>query len=165
MKAPVVPAMARGGDAASDEASIDDKPNDRSIDIGEAGMADAEAALEAMMSFRLAEEALERDDIAAAEEHANKAVAGDPSQLDYVALLAWIRALRGAAIDEAIRTMSRVLIEDPSNESALFYRGKLLVRTNRLPEALNDFNELLSANPNHLDAQNEARQLKAKMPS
>ena len=40
--------------------------------------------------------------------------------------------------------MSKVLIDDPSNERALFYRAKLLVMTNRLPEAFNDFNELLS---------------------
>lgn len=157
-----------GPESSSKEMEIElaDEPKNRSIEIGEAGLADAEAALEAMTSFRLAEEALQRNDISVAEEYANKAVVGDPTQPDYVVLLAWIRALRGLprAIDEAIRTMSRVLIEDPSNESALFYRGKLLVRTNRLPEALNDFSELLSANPDHREAQNEARQLKAKMP-
>lgn len=137
------------------------------IEIGEGGLADAEAALEAMQSFRLAEGALQRNDTVAAEEHARKAVAGDPNQPDYVTLLAWIRSLVNTpkALEEAIRTMSKVLIEDPSNERALFYRGKLLIRTNRLPEALHDFNELLSANPHHREAQNEARQLKAKLPS
>ena len=136
------------------------------IEIGDAGMEDAELALEAMTSFRLAEAALQRNDLASAEEHASKAVDGDPTHADYVVLLAWIRALSGGPqkIAEAIRTMSRVLIEDPSHEQALFYRAKLLVRTNRLPEALNDFNELLSANPNHREAQSEARQLKAKLP-
>ena len=120
-----------------------------------------------MSSIRLAEGALQRNDVVTAEEHAKKAVAGDPTQADYVTLLAWIRSLGGARqpMEEAIRTMSRVLIEDPSNEKALFYRGKLLVRTNRLPEALNDFNELLSANPHHREAQNEVRQLKTKVPA
>lgn len=128
---------------------------------------EAEAALEAMASFRLAETALQRNDAAAAEEHAMKAIAGDPTCGDYIALLAWIRALGAAPqpIEEAIRTMSKVLIEDPSNERALFYRGKLLVRTNRLPEALHDFSELLSSNPNHREAQLEVRQLKAKLPA
>jgi Flp pilus assembly protein TadD len=136
------------------------------IEIGDEGLADAEAALEAMSSFRLAEGALQRNDIAAAEEHARRAVAGDPTQADYITLLAWVRAQSGAhqPTEEAIRTMSKVLIEDPSNEKALFYRGKLLVRTNRLPEALNDFNELLSANPHHREAQAEVRELKAKVP-
>jgi tetratricopeptide (TPR) repeat protein len=137
------------------------------IEIGEGGIADAEAALEAMQSFRLAEGALQRNDMVAAEEHAKKAVAGDPNQPDYLTLLAWIKSLVNTpkALEEAIRTMSKVLIEDPSNERALFYRGKLLIRTNRLPEALHDFNELLSANPHHREAQNEARQLKSKLPS
>lgn len=142
------------------------QPTSRAVEIGDDGLADAEAALEAMSSFRLAEGALQRNDIAAAEEHARRAVGGDPTQPDYLTLLAWIRSLAGApqVIDEAIRTMSKVLIEDPSNEKALFYRGKLLVRTNRLPEALNDFNELLSSNPNHREAQAEVRVLKAKLP-
>lgn len=136
------------------------------IEIGDDGLSEAEAALEAMSSFRLAEGAVQRNDLKAAEEHAKKAVAGDPTQPDYVSLLAWIRAQTSPqTIDEAIRTMSKVLIEDPSNERALFYRGKLLVKTNRFPEALNDFNELLSSNPNHREAQNEVRQLKTKVPS
>lgn len=137
------------------------------IEIGDEGLADAEAALEAMSSFRLAEGALQRNDLAAAEEHVKKAIAADPTQADYMTLHAWIRALggTGVAVEEAIRTMSKVLIEDPSNEKALFYRGKLLVQTNRLLEALNDFNELLSANPHHREAQSEVRQLKGKLPN
>ncbi len=137
------------------------------IEIGDAGIADAEEALEAMTSFRLAEGALERNDRAAAEEHAKKAVAGDPSQPDYIALLAWIRSLGGApgVVEDSIRTISKVLIEDPSNEKALLYRGKLLVQTNRLHEAMNDFNELLSANPHHREAQAAAQELKAKLPT
>jgi hypothetical protein len=153
--------------AESAEAGESAEPEGGSaVEIGEAGLADAEAALEAMTSFRLAEGALQRNDRAAAEEHAKKAVAGDPTQPDYIALLAWIRSLGGEPqlVDEAIRTMSKVLIEDPSNEKALFYRAKLLVKTNRLPEALNDFNELLAANPNHREAQNEARLLKERLP-
>ena len=136
------------------------------IEIGDDGLADAEAALEAMSSYRLAEGALQRNDLSAAEDHAQRAVSADPTQADYVSLLAWIRALGGApqSKEEAIRTMSRILIEDPSNEKALFYRGKLLVQTNRLHEALNDFNELLSANPHHREAEDEARQLKGRVP-
>lgn len=123
------------------------------------------AKLEAMSSFRLAEGALQRNDLIAAEDHAMKAFERDPTQSDYVTLLAWIRSLGGAPqpMEEAIRTMSKVLLDDPANERALFYRGRLLVRTNRLPDALNDFNELLSANPHHREAQNELRQLKAKL--
>jgi hypothetical protein len=152
---------------SAEPANESDEPEGGSaVEVGEAGLADAEAALEAMTSFRLAEGALQRNDRVAAEEHAKKAVAGDPTQPDYIALLAWIRSLGGEPqlVDEAIRTMSKILIEDPSNEKALFYRAKLLVKTNRLPEALNDFNELLAANPNHREAQNEARLLRERLP-
>jgi cytochrome c-type biogenesis protein CcmH/NrfG len=126
---------------------------------------DPASGIDAASSFRLAESALQRNDFVAAEQHASKALAGDPTQPDYMALFAWIRTLGGAPTDEAIRTMSKVLIEDPSNEKALFYRGKLLVKKNRLPEALNDFTELLSANPNHQEAQAEVRELQTKLPS
>jgi tetratricopeptide (TPR) repeat protein len=140
-------------------------PNNGAIEIGDDGLADAEAALEAMQSFRMAEAALQRNDVANALRLAQKAVEGDPSQADYVTLLAWISALGGhpASIEDAIATMTRVLGDDPSSEKALLYRGKLLVRTNRLQEALADFNELLRSNPQHREAQAELRQLKTRM--
>ncbi|HVH47022.1 MAG TPA: hypothetical protein VM925_31980 [Labilithrix sp.] len=131
------------------------------------GVAPAPAYEDADVSFRHAEEALARNDLAAAEEHAKRAVERDPMQPAHVILLAWVRALGGAprAPEDAIRTLSKLLIEDPSNEKALFYRAKILVRTNRLPEALNDFNELIAANPDHREAQLEVDQLKAKLQS
>jgi hypothetical protein len=135
------------------------------IDLGgDEGLADAEAALEAMQSFRLAEAALQRNDLAGAQKLAQQAVDGDPMQPDYLTLLAWIRALGNdpALVEEAIATMTEVLGEDPSSERALLYRGKLFARTNRPSEALADFNELLSSNPQHRDALAEVRQLKSK---
>jgi hypothetical protein len=148
-------------EAAEEDISFDDAG---SIDFGD-GMEDAEAALEAMQNFRLAEAALQRNDIANAEQLAQKAVDGDPTQADYVTLLAWVKALGNdaALVKSAVATMSKVLIEDPSNERALLYRGKLLVRTNRLHDALNDFNELLATNPHHREAASELRALKQKM--
>jgi cytochrome c-type biogenesis protein CcmH/NrfG len=136
-----------------------------SVDIDDQGLADAEAALEAMQNFRLAEAALQRNDMAAAENLARRAVEGDPLQSDYCTLLAWIRALGGnpAAMEEAIATMVDVLTDDPSNERALFYRAKLFVRTNRFREALADFNELLAISPHHREAATELRLLKSKM--
>lgn len=140
-------------------------PNHRAIDIGDDGLADAEAALEAMQSFRSAEAALQRNDLVGAQQLAKKAVDGDPTQADYLTLLAWIRALSGppATVEESLATLTRVLGEEPSNERALLYRGRLLVRKNSFKEALADFNELLGANPQHREAAAEVRQLKAKM--
>jgi tetratricopeptide (TPR) repeat protein len=134
------------------------------IDLSDDGLADAEAALEAMQSFRLAEAALQRNDVSNAEMLAKKAVEGDPAQADYVTLLAWIRALREpAAVAEAVGTMSKVLLDDPSHERALLYRGRLLVRANRLRDALNDFSELVSTNPQNREAASELRLLKDKI--
>lgn len=166
------PAPATNGSLDSNddiEIELDDgggSPNNSAIDIGDAGLADAEVALEAMQSFRLAEVALQKNDVSGAHKLAQKAVDGDPAQADYVTLLAWIRSLGGnpSAIEEAISTMTRVLGDDPASERALLYRGKLLVRTNRFHEALADFNELLGSNPQHRDAANEVRLLKTKMP-
>lgn len=148
-------------EASEEDISFDDAG---SIDFGE-DMEDAEAALEAMQNFRLAEAALQRNDVANAAQLAQKAVDGDPTQADYLTLLAWVKALGNDAnvVKSAVATMSKVLIEDPSNERALLYRGKLLVRTNRLHDALNDFNELLATNPHHREASSELRALKQKM--
>jgi hypothetical protein len=170
--AALLPVTAKGNgsaDGGGDDIEIEldvgaGSPNNRAVDISDDGFAEAEAALEAMQSFRLAEAALQRNDIAGAEKLAQKAVDGDPTQVDYVTLLSWIRALGNAppAVEEAIATMTRVLADDPSSERALLYRGKLLSRTNRYQEALADFNELLAANPQHRDAQAEVRHLKSK---
>jgi cytochrome c-type biogenesis protein CcmH/NrfG len=128
-------------------------------------MADAEAALEAMQHFRMAEAALQRNDVGSAQQLAQKAVDADPSQPDYLTLLVWIKALGGnpAAIEEGIATLSRVLGDDPANERALLYRGKLFARTSRLQEALKDLMELAAANPQNRDAQNELRLVKSRL--
>lgn len=129
------------------------------------GLEDAEAAIEAMTSFRLAEAALQRNDIAGARSLAEKAAQLDPSQPDYQLLGAWIRALGddGPSVADAMNVMSQVLSDDPSNERALLYRARLLVRGRRFDEALVDYNELLSVNPRHRDAAAELKQLKQKM--
>jgi tetratricopeptide (TPR) repeat protein len=134
-------------------------------DTDESPEADADVAAEAMTNFRLAEAALQRNDTAAALALAQKAAAGDPSQFDYVTLLAWVKALGGnpSAMEQSIKTLTRVLIEDPSNERALLYRGKLFARTSRLQEALNDFGDLVSANPEHREAQMELRLVKQRI--
>lgn len=165
--APPPAASSNGKAGASDDIEIeldDSNARNRAIDIGDDGFADAEAALEAMQSFRSAEAALQRNDLAAAQKLAQKAVDGDPSQTDYITLLAWIHSLGNdpALVESAISTMSRVLDEDPGSERALLYRGKLFARTNRTNEALADLNELLASNPQHREALAEVRLLKSK---
>ena len=167
--APAAPNGNANGANEDFEIELDDngphhRPQNGAIDIGDDGLADAEAALEAMQSFRLAEAALQRNDLAAAEKLARKAADGDPTQNDYLTLLAWVRAQGNdpLLVEEAIATLSRVLSDDPGSERALLYRGKLFARVNRANEALADLNELLASNPQHRDALAEVRQLKAK---
>jgi hypothetical protein len=168
LAAPVAAPKTNGANGDGDDIEIEldmggPVANNGSLALDD-GFADAEAALEAMQSFRLAEAALQRNDLAGAEQLAQKAVDGDPTQYDYVTLLAWIRALSNeeSAVEEAIATMTRVLSEDPSSERALLYRGKLFSRTNRVQEALVDFNEVLATNPQNRDAQAELRHLKSR---
>lgn len=136
------------------------------VSIAEDGLADAEAALEAMTHIQNAEEALARGDFRGGESYAKQATKGDPSEQSYAVVLAFAQAQTGAMpIDDAIRKISKVLIEDPANEKALFYRAKLLAKKNKLHEAINDFDELLSANPNHQAAKTEVQALRAKLPT
>ncbi len=137
----------------------------RAIEFGDDAVADAEAALEAMQHFRSAEAAMQRNDVVAARQLAQKAVEGDPMQGDYIVLLAWSLAHGGDATAtlEAIGEISNVLHDEPSNERGLLYRGRLYVRVNRLEDAVADLSELLAGNPQHREAQAELRAIKAKM--
>lgn len=152
-----IPAQQPPPAAESSEISID-------VDLsgGELSddMADAEAALQAMTSFRMAEAALQRGDLQGAETLALKAYKADPTQSDYSTLLAWVRVQLGKVrADAAVLTMTTVLEDDPSNERALLYRGKLYAQLGRAAEASADFNELLSTNPHHREASAALRSL------
>ncbi len=137
----------------------------RAIEFGDDAVADAEAALEAMQHFRSAEAAMQRNDVVAARQLAQRAVEGDPLQGDYIVLLAWTLAHGGdaQATSEAISEISNVLHDEPSNERGLLYRGRLYVRVNRFEEAVADFSELLAGNPQHREAQAELRAIKSRM--
>lgn len=156
-----VPAIRALGDEADERTERRDI-----VKIEDDGLADAEAALEAMTHFQNAESALAKGDLKTAENLATQAVKFDPSEASYAVLLAFVQAESGSMpIDDAIRKISKVLIEDPSNEKGLYFRAKLLAKKNKLHEAINDFDELLSANPNHPEAQKEVQELRAKLPS
>jgi len=135
------------------------------IEFGDDAVADAEAALEAMQHFRSAEAAIQRNDVASARLLAKKAVDGDPTQSDYLVLLAWTLAHGGdaQATVRAIREISNVLQDEPSNERGLLYRGRLYARMNHFEEAVADFDELLTTNPQNREAQAELRAIKSKI--
>ncbi len=139
----------------------DEPPPNASADLSPE-MADAERALEAMTNFRLAETALQRGDMQLAEKLAKSAAEGDPEQAEYVSLYAWVRAMGASPnqVNDAIETISRVLVSEPTCERALLYRGKLYKRANKSKDALKDFEALMKANPKHREAASEVRLLR-----
>jgi hypothetical protein len=133
--------------------------------VSDRAMAEAERGLEAMTDFRLAEAALLRSDFAGAERLAQKAVAADPEQVEYAALLAWVRALGGetSIVRDSIRRLDQAIDADATCERALLYRGKLLKRSNRMREALRDFEAVLEVNPRNREAASEARLVRMRL--
>ena len=125
---------------------------------------DPERLVQAMAEFRLAEAALQRDDTVQADELARKALAAEPTNSDYGALVAWIGAITGAqgAIPLAIAKLNVILKDDPTCERALLYRGRLYKRAKRAAEALRDFSAVIDVNPQNAEAASEVRLLRAK---
>jgi hypothetical protein len=119
---------------------------------------------QALADFRMAEAALSRNEISQADELARKALAAEPTNADYGAMVAWTSTLAGAkdAIPLAIAKLNVILQEEPMNERALLYRGRLYKRAKRTMEALRDFSAVLDVNPHHAEAALEVRLLKMK---
>jgi hypothetical protein len=96
-----------------------------------------------------------------------RTIAFDPGAASRDPVIAGQLALasgEGSLVSDAIRALSKHLIEEPSDERALLCRGRLLVKQGRYPEALMDFEEILHANRSNTDAAAEIRALKAKIP-
>lgn len=112
---------------------------------------DASAATRAAASFSSAEQALARNDLAAAQKYARQAVEDDPLRTDYYALLAWVQSLRmpDDALDASIATMTDLLGDDPRNTRVLYYRARLALRVGDVATARADFTALLSIDPTH----------------
>ena len=150
---PPVTAAAASEPAAMSSASAPPPPD--------AEMDEAERALQAMTDFRLAETAMQRNDLPNAERLAAKAVEGEKTNGEYIALLAWVRAMGGkGSVDESLSKLTDVLRDDALCERALLYRGKLLKREKRYTEALRDFQTVLDVNPRNGEAASEARLLR-----
>jgi hypothetical protein len=125
---------------------------------------DSERLVQAMTDFRMAETALARNDNVQAEDLAKKALAAEPTNADYGALVAWISALSGSseAIPLAIAKLNVILKDEALCERALLYRGRLYKRAKRTTEALRDFTAVLDINPKHAEAATEARIMRMK---
>jgi tetratricopeptide (TPR) repeat protein len=114
--------------------------------------------LRATTAFQRAEILLKRGNLVQAEEEARKALADDPNQPEYRALLAWLEAQKpGAALAPSIAVLDRVLSESPNDLRARWYRGQLHKRNGKDNKAIRDFRGIVEQDPRHVDAQREIR--------
>ncbi len=125
--------------------------------------------VDAAMEFQKAEILLRKNDLAGAEQLAAHAVQADPDQPEYIALLAWVRALRrgdppdlregqtSTHFDDLIKLLDGVLAKEQRFERALYYRGVLLKRAGRIDKAIRDFRLAAEVNPKNIDAVREVR--------
>ena len=115
-------------------------------------------ALRAATSFQRAEIWLKRGSPAQAEEEARKALAEDPSQPEYRALVAWLDAQKpGADLNAAIAVLDKAISLAPNDVRSRWYRGQLWKRVGRDTRAVRDFRAIVEQDPRHVDAQREIR--------
>jgi curved DNA-binding protein CbpA len=114
--------------------------------------------LRATTAFQKAEVLMKRNNQAAALEEARKAVELDPSQADYIALLAWVESTQlNANLDEVLARIEKAQRLEPNNTRIRWYRGSILKRLGKSGRAIGDFRFIVENDPRHLDAQREIR--------
>jgi curved DNA-binding protein CbpA len=127
-----------------------------------AGRADEQEQVQrvvrAATAFQKAEVLLKRNNFVAALEEARRALELDPSQADYIALLAWVESTQlNANLDELLARVDKAQRMEPNNTRIRWYRGSLLKRLGKNGKAMGDFRFIVENDPRHLDAQREIR--------
>jgi tetratricopeptide (TPR) repeat protein len=118
--------------------------------------------VEATEDFKKAEVCFRRNDFAQAEHLCRRALAGDATQPDYHAMLAWLISLKPENQSrektiESIRMLDKALAISEQCERAYFWRGLLYKRIGKIEAAYRDFHEAVDLNPNNIDAVREMR--------
>jgi curved DNA-binding protein CbpA len=114
--------------------------------------------IRAATAFQKAEVLMRRNNGTAALEEARRAVELDPSQADYIALLAWIESsLLNANLEEILARIEKAQRLEPNNIRIRWYRGSLLKRLGKNSKAVGDFRFIVENDPRHVDAQREIR--------
>jgi len=114
--------------------------------------------LRAASAYQKAEVLMKRNNTPAALEEARKAVELDPSQADYIAILAWLEStLLNANMDEILARIEKAQRLEPNNTRIRWYRGSILKRMGKNGKAVGDFRFIVENDPRHLDAQREIR--------
>ncbi|MEP7049413.1 MAG: DnaJ domain-containing protein [Pseudomonadota bacterium] len=114
--------------------------------------------IRAATAFQKAEVLMRRNNAAAALHEARKALELDPSQADYIALLAWIEATQlNANLVDILARIEKAQRLEPNNTRIRWYRGSLLKRMGKSGKAIGDFRFIVENDPRHVDAQREIR--------
>ena len=118
--------------------------------------------IEAATNFQKAEICMRRSDYVQAEALCRKAHEADPEQPDYLAMLAWLGALKAenqspAATLEAVEKLGKAIATSNRCERAYFYRGQLHKRLGNVAMAAKDFRKAMELNPRNIDAAREVR--------
>jgi len=114
--------------------------------------------LRAATAFQKAEVLMKRNNSVAALEEARKAVELDPSQADYIALLAWVESTQlNSNLEEILARIEKAQRLEPNNTRIRWYRGSILKRLGKNAKAVGDFRFIVENDPRHLDAQREIR--------
>jgi Tfp pilus assembly protein PilF len=130
---------------------------------GSPEMQDAVAkVIDAAQNFQKAEVFLKRNDLAQAESHCRLAWEGDPTQPDYLAMLAWLVASKPEnqapeKTMESIRMLDKAASMSGRCERAFYWRGLLYKRLHKPDLAARDFKRAVELNPRNIDAAREVR--------
>lgn len=114
--------------------------------------------LRAATAFQKAEVLMKRNNFVAALDEARKAVELDPSQADYIALLAWIESTQlNANLEDILARIEKAQRMEINNLRIRWYRGSILKRLGKNGKAIGDFRFIVEMDPRHTDAQREIR--------
>jgi curved DNA-binding protein CbpA len=118
--------------------------------------------MEASNAFQKAEFFVNKQQLAEAEPHANRAYELEPSDPDHVAIWCWLQANKAerrdsGRYDDLLAKLEAALGESPQHDRARYYRGMILKFAGRMGDAIRDFREVAERNPRHVDAVREVR--------
>jgi len=118
--------------------------------------------IEASQNFQKAEVFLKRNDLVQAEAYCRQALDADPMQADYIALFAWLTALKPEnqspeKTTESIKLLDKATSLSNRCEKAYYWRGMLYKRVGKADMAAKDFKRAIDLNPRNIDAAREVR--------
>jgi tetratricopeptide (TPR) repeat protein len=118
--------------------------------------------IEAAQTFQKAEVLLKRNDLAQAEVFCRQALEDDATQPDYLAMFAWLLAIKPENQSfektvESIRMLDKAVAMNDLCEKAYYWRGMLYKRLGKPDLATRDFRRVVELNARNIDAAREVR--------